>query len=66
MSLNQGPVDNRVTPVSACCSVLALLSTSSFALSLAGPILIALVGFTVYAAEVRAAKPLVPQRKQEF
>jgi len=32
--------------------LLALLQTSSFALSLAGPILMALVGFTVFAAEV--------------
>ena len=34
-------------------SMFALLETTSFALSLAGPILIALVGFTIFAAEVR-------------
>ena len=40
-------------PSPCVCSVLALLETTSFAVSLAGPILIALVGFTIFAAEVR-------------
>ena len=40
------------------CSVLALLETTSFAISLAGPILIALVGFTIFAAEVRFCRAI--------
>ena len=39
--------------------LLALLQTSSFALSLAGPILMALVGFTVFAAEVGSGSRLL-------
>ena len=45
------PTWARLLPV--CCRVLALLETTSFAIGLAGPILIALVGFTIFAAEVR-------------